>query len=168
MTLTTHALIAAAVTQSFGRSHPVLGFAAAIASHYLSDAIPHWDYALNAGVEWKEKPKEDWTPDDFWQFRMRIRHDLIKIVADAVIGALAVAALTQPASPADWLWAGGVTVGGMLPDFLQGLHLSGIRILKPAQRFHDLWHTKIRLGPYPLVGIPFQVFIAAIAILFLL
>lgn len=167
MTLTTHALIAAAVTRSFAGSHPVLGFFAAVASHYLADAIPHWDYAISAGAGWKEKPKEDWTPEDFHQFRLRIRHDLARIAADAGIGALAVLVLTRPASPADWLWVGGAIVGGMLPDFLQGLHLSGIRWLKPCQRFHDLWHTRIRLGPYPLIGIPFQVLIAAIAILFL-
>ena len=51
MTLTTHSLIAAAVTKPLAAANPLLIFAAAFASHLIADAIPHWDYPLASLVK---------------------------------------------------------------------------------------------------------------------
>ena len=47
MTLTTHAIVGAAVA-SFVPSNPVLGLSLAFLSHLAIDVIPHWDYAIKS------------------------------------------------------------------------------------------------------------------------
>jgi hypothetical protein len=47
MILSTHAIVGGAIAGLFP-SHPVLVAAAAFASHFAIDAIPHWDYPLHA------------------------------------------------------------------------------------------------------------------------
>ena len=47
MTLTTHAVVGAAIATSMP-NHPVIGFTLAFASHFVLDAIPHWDYKLSS------------------------------------------------------------------------------------------------------------------------
>jgi hypothetical protein len=44
MTLTTHALVGAAAA-SFFPAHPYAAFAAGFVSHFVIDALPHWDEA---------------------------------------------------------------------------------------------------------------------------
>src|SRR3989338_1430896 len=44
--LSTHILIATAAAKPFFGAHPAIILATAIVSHFLSDAIPHWDYHL--------------------------------------------------------------------------------------------------------------------------
>ena len=45
MTLTTHAIFGAGLA-SLMPEHPVAAFIAGFASHFVLDAIPHWDYAI--------------------------------------------------------------------------------------------------------------------------
>lgn len=165
MTLTTHSIIAAAAAKPFANSHPVFIFLAALASHYLADAIPHWDYRLHSLIEGEEGlHKKDiiFTRATFW-------FDLMRSAADAIFGLIIVALLVWPTSLHDWLFVILSSVGGILPDFLQGLYY-GLRlnILKPHQYLHDWIHAKIKLGPYPKLGIPFQLIIVLIAIVFLI
>lgn len=145
----------------------MLGFFVAVASHYLADAIPHWDYRPDAIVDIDEK-KSRWSARDARVFRARAAHGIPAVALDACLGALLVILLVRPDSRAAWLWVAGSIAGGILPDFLQGLYLSGLRVLKPLQQWHDRMHTNIRLGPYPQIGIPFQLLIAGIAIFSLL
>ncbi len=159
MTLATHIVIAAAVTKNIASRHPVLGFFAAIASHYLSDAIPHWDYSLRATEYNEDMEKLRWGRNRALMWR-----DLRHFALDGFIGAAVVLIAIRPVSAAQWTWAGLSIVGGVLPDFLQGLYFLGMRFLLPLQRFHDLAHTKMRLGPYPLIGIPFQALIFLLAV----
>jgi hypothetical protein len=167
MTLTTHIAIAAAVTKTFAVQNPVIGFFIAVATHYAADAIPHWDYRLHAASAFAGVPKENWTADQAGTFRALIVRDIRSIALDGITGALAALIVIRPATTTQWLWLGAVIVGGCLPDLLQGLYLGGVRFLKPLQTFHDRMHTSIRLGPYPLIGIPFQalIFLAAIRML---
>lgn len=164
MTLTTHAIIAAAVAKPFANSHPIFIFLAALASHYLADAIPHWDYRLHSLIEEEGLHKKDivFNRATFWL-------DLMRSAADAIFGLIAVALLVWPASSHSWLFVILSVVGGILPDFLQGIHY-GLRLnfLKPHQSFHDWIHAKIKLGPYSKLGIPFQLIIVLIAIAFLI
>lgn len=166
MILSTHILIAAAVAKPLASVHPAAAFIAALASHYLSDAIPHWDYTLHS-IENKDDPeKRQWSVD-----RTLLLKDFFRYATDAFIGAALVALLMRPSSWHELWWFLAVVIGGALPDFLQALQMLRIplgRWLHPHQLFHDWIHTKIKLGPYPLIGIPLQAIIALIAIYALL
>lgn len=166
MTLTTHIAIAAAATQPFAQSYPMLGFFAALASHYLADAVPHWDYGMHAIG--RNEQKLQWSADQAHIFRRRVIRDIGHFAVDGLLGVGITLLLTRPVSAEEWLWIIGAIAGGILPDFLQGAYLSGAAFLRPLQRFHDRCHTKIKLGPYPLIGIPLQIIILFIAISFLL
>lgn len=45
MILTSHTIIGVAAASVFP-SHPIVAFSAALLSHYIMDAIPHWEYDL--------------------------------------------------------------------------------------------------------------------------
>jgi len=47
MTLTTHAVVGAADCHKHA-DHPVIASTLAFASHFVLDAIPHWDYKLSS------------------------------------------------------------------------------------------------------------------------
>lgn len=165
MTLTTHALIAAALAKPLMHVHPAFAFIIAFASHFPADAIPHWDYQLRSVVSNDASLEKRWNPS-----RKTFQDDLLRTAIDGFFGALAVFALTRPSTYQEILWAASVVVGSMLPDFLQGVYffLKRPAALAPLQKFHQWIHSKILLGPYPLIGIPFQLVIAGIAVWFLI
>lgn len=163
MTLATHIIIAAAIAKPLAAQHPLFAFLAAFASHYLSDAIPHWDYPLQSASGSVEHTDKHFifTKTTFWKA-------IIRAGIDCVIGSIVVFLLLHPSTSDQYLFLIIVIVGGILPDFLQGVYY-GLRTktLRFHQDFHDHMHTKIKLGPYPLIGIPFQLLIIALSIFFL-
>lgn len=162
MTLATHIIIAAAVSKPVGIAYPVFVFLASLATHYLSDAIPHWDYRL------RSLPEEKDMHNRAFSSARAFLHDLKKIVPDALVGISVAALALWPETNEQYLFWALVVIGSVLPDFLQGVYYAThLKILEPIQRFHDLVHTKIKLGPYPKFGIPFQVVIALLAVYFL-
>ena len=162
MTLTTHSIIAAAVTRPFRHTHPVLVLAIAILSHYLSDAIPHWDYRLKSISDEENADTRVLSKD--WSVLWR---DFLHFAFDGFLGTAIVILVARPVSREDWLWLIFSIIGGCLPDFLQGLYVLKLRFLKPHQRFHDFMHAKIRLGPYPFIGVPFQLAVSLLSLYFL-
>lgn len=156
MILITHALIGAAAASPFGAAHPVIAFLIGYASHLLADAIPHWDYQLlSLGDQEKS--------DDFrWAFKSAaFRKDVIRIVLDFSAG-IGLVLLVRPEPSLSLLSA---VLGGIAPDALQGIYFTRYApFLKSLQKMHDSFHTEMKLGPYPLIGIPFQTFIALTAI----
>ena len=127
MILTTHAIVGGAVASLFP-SHPVLVAGLAFASHFVIDAIPHWDYPLHSI---SVKPGAD---------NRALKLDRALIVDLASIGFDACAGLAL----ALWLFATPGTLGvialgalaGMLPDPLQFLHnLYPHQPLASLQRF---------------------------------
>lgn len=153
MILITHSVIAAAVVKQLGISNPALAFAVGMATHYLSDAIPHWSYDLSS-VEDQENPEiRHWN-------KTRLLRDAIKFCLDGLAG-LAVVYYAAPVhSFGETLPFLLAAIGGCFPDALQGLYITVKHpLLRPLQKFHDLMHAKIRLEPYPLIGIPFQIII---------
>ena len=164
MTLTTHIAIAAAVTRPIAHIHPALTFVVALASHYLSDAIPHWDYELRSPEkdELARVKKISVHHPEFGQ-------DFIKMSLDGTLGLALMWFIIGPVSFETTIWIGLAAVGGCLPDFLQGVYtILDLKFLAPLHRFHHLMHTKIRLGPYPKMGIPFQLVILFITLYFLI
>lgn len=148
MTLATHIAIAGVAARSLVAVHPGLAVAAAIASHYLLDAIPHWDYSLRS-----------LAPENrHWKFsRASLRADLGRVILDGMIGISLLILLLWPRVLTDFLIIGLLTMGAILPDLLQGIYYTKkADFLKPLQCFHDWFHSKIQLGPYPAIGVPLQ------------
>ena len=173
MTLTTHSIIAAAVTKPLMRFlaasaipahvHPIFIFLVAVASHYAADAIPHWDYPLASIENPENKENRRWGRD-----RSTLLKDISHFALDGFLGAAIVLVIIHPVTAQQWTWALLAIIGGCLPDFLQGVYMLERKFLRLHQRFHDICHTDIRLGHYPRFGIPFQAIIAMIALYTLL
>lgn len=158
MTLATHIVIASAITKSLS-ANPVLGFLMALLSHYLTDAIPHWDYRLRSLQEESTADKREFSSwNDFFI-------DLGKMAFDFFLGAALALWIFSPNSAAGWLYSAGVIAGAVLPDFLQGIYYTRrAEFLMPVQKFHDLMHTKIKLGRYPTFGVTSQAILFIVAV----
>jgi hypothetical protein len=152
MILSTHAVVGGALAGLFP-SHPVAAFAVGFASHFVIDAIPHWDYPLRSiSVARGARNQVRLTP--------ALARDVALIGFDAIVGlALAIGIFATPSTIVAVL-AG--AVGAMLPDPLQFVHtLYPHEPLASLQRFHRWMHTKRRLH-WP-IGVSSQVaFVAAV------
>lgn len=51
MTATAHAIVAGAIAAKFG--NPTLAPLLSLASHFIMDSVPHWDF----GTNWRSRPK---------------------------------------------------------------------------------------------------------------
>jgi hypothetical protein len=152
MTLTTHAVVGAAIA-SLIPEHPVLVFCAAFASHFVIDAIPHWDYAI-ASSSINPKIGAVMKYDEaFFQ-------DVLRIGTDALLGILLSLWLFGSYHP--WVVLLGACAG-ILPDPLQFIYTRWRHEpLVSLQRFHQWIHTNIRLRNLPALGIASQlIFLAA-------
>lgn len=163
MTLAVHALIGAAASRRLGMHNPLALFIVGAATHYLSDAIPHWDYRLLSF------PHGEKSQTRRWPFASAaFKKDIVRIACDGALGMVLVLLIGQPASFATAIPFLLAAFGAMAPDLLQGIYFTGYAaFLKPFQKFHDFCHTKIKLSPYPAIGVPFQIIIAIAAIYFL-
>ncbi len=160
MIFSAHAIVGAAVAQMFPEN-PVLGFCAAFASHFVCDAIPHWEYHLrSAHIDSANELNNDMKINRAFLF------DLARMGLDALLGVAVAAYLFQPwfegVPEQRWLpettqWMIGV-VGGLLPDFLQFVYWKLRREpLIGLQKFHLWIHSKKKLDKYPILGILFQI-----------
>jgi hypothetical protein len=153
MTLAAHAIVGASIA-SLMPSHPVLGFVAGFTSHFLLDAIPHWDYSLRSKKEDKNNPMNN----DIVLGRNFI-FDLFKMSADAFFGLIVALFLFGSLSNFHLIWASfWGAIGAMFPDALQFVSIKwrhepmiGLR------RFHLWVHSKVDLGNRPVLGISTQI-----------
>jgi hypothetical protein len=137
MILCTHAIVGAAFG-SFVPSHPGLAFVLGFCSHFVLDAIPHWDYPIRSA---SLSPRRSSS--------MRVDRafvaDLLTIGTDGVSGLAAAVVLFGPQS--------GVlaaAIAAMLPDPLQLLHAHfGHEPLGTLQRFHRWIHSKRKIAVVP-------------------
>jgi hypothetical protein len=151
MILSTHAVVGGAIATQFP-SHPVLVVVAGFASHFVIDAIPHWDYSLRAISLKPGANNRSMTLDG------RLVTDLALIGFDASLGlALAIWLFATPAT------LGAIALGavaGMAPDPLQFLQsVFPHEPLNSLQRFHRWIHSRRKL-PW-LTGASSQVLFAA-------
>src|SRR3989338_10218169 len=105
MTLTTHAIVGAALA-SFIPEHPVLGFCVGLTSHYVIDAIPHWDYRIYSDSVHPEK-------GGAMRFNKELVRDMIDIGFDIACGVMLALFFFAPAVPLAVILAG--AIGGILP-----------------------------------------------------
>jgi hypothetical protein len=148
MILSTHAIVGAAIA-SFLPSHPTTAFVLGFASHFVLDAIPHWDYPIrSAAVDPKIGAP---MPCD----RALLR-DAVVIGSDGLLGILG--ALLLFAS-ADGLWSILLgAFGAMLPDPLHTIHAHfPYEPLRTLQRFHRWIHTDKRIKEDIIVGVGSQI-----------
>jgi hypothetical protein len=153
MILSTHAIIGAAIA-SFLPSHPAAAFVLGFASHFVLDAIPHWDYPIRSA---SVNPNIG-AP---MTFDRTLFQDAITIGSDGLLGILA--ALFLFAS-AENLWAILLgSFGAMLPDPLQFAHVRfPHEPLRTIQRFHRWMHTDKRING--VLGIGSQLVLVALIV----
>jgi hypothetical protein len=159
MTLTTHAITGATVAALIP-SHPVLGFVAAFASHFVLDAIPHWAYSIKSLKEDEENPmNSDMVIGKDFYF------DILKIGADGILGLLASFVLLSvflKCSPFIVLLG---AIAGMMPDALQFVYWKWKhKPLTSLHRFHIYIHAKTDLNKRPVVGILLQLVLVCIVL----
>jgi hypothetical protein len=157
MMLTTHALAGAAAAALIP-AHPVAGFAAGFASHFVLDAIPHWNF----------KPSSIRNPDDLdridMPFSRQFWKDVVVIGADGLLGlVLALTFFAHDAVTTAAVLAG--AAGGILPDALQFVYFKFKKEpLVSLQKFHKgIQNTdKTRfLQARPVLGMVLQVLLLA-------
>ena len=131
MILSTHAIVGGAIATLFP-SHPVLVATAGFVSHFAIDAIPHWDYPLQAISIRPAAGSASLNLD------RRLWVDLSLIALDACAG-LAIAI---------WLFATPATIGAILLGALSAGRARSVprEPLKALQRFHQWIHAKRKLS----------------------
>lgn len=151
MILATHAIVGAAVAHLFPR-YPLIGFLLAFASHFVLDAIPHWNYRLRSFRSTKETGRG--RPDMAWGKDFLI--DLSKIALDGLLGVGLAFLLFRPQSWHDVLITLVGVMGGVLPDALQFLYWKlGGKPLAWFQRAHHAAHFGEDIEN-PIVGASLQ------------
>lgn len=163
MTLTAHALVGAAAA-ALVPQNPLAGFALGFASHFVIDAIPHWDYEPRSLRENKaDKLKTFIEPGrDF-------ENDVLFVLGDALLGFLLSALVMSlwlfhvPFSTVFW----GV-FGALVPDGLHFIYFKWhVPWLVPLERFHNWVQEASPLAVPAWVGVGLQVVLvcAVIALL---
>lgn len=152
MILTTHALVGAAVASTVPE-HPVLGFILGFGSHFLLDAIPHWEYHLGSIVEDKGDPL-----NTNMHINAKFLIDLLKVGFDAVLGLGLSIFIFSSSTPLVPILAG--AIGGMLPDPLQFAYWKlRVEPLISLQKFHTWIHANKKLNHRPVLGISLQILV---------
>jgi hypothetical protein len=161
MTLAAHAIVGASIANLMP-SHPVLGFAAGFASHFLLDAIPHWDYHLASVKEDSDNPMNNDIV-----FNINFIFDLFKMGLDAILGIIIVLFLFGISnSHLMWtpLWG---AIGALTPDALQFVYLKWKHEpIVSIHQFHILRiHSKKSLDDSPILGIFLQIIIVILFVI---
>ncbi len=157
MTLTAHAIVGAGVAAMIP-THPVLGVCAAFASHFLVDAIPHYDYQIRSA---SIHPQKGGT----MTFDRALLFDLLAIGSDFVLGIML--AIFFFATPQTVLLIALAAFAGQFPDALQFAYTRAPHLLAPLQRFHYWIHTKHHLREHPVFGVVSQIVLIALFIVLL-
>lgn len=127
MFVTTHAAIGALIASQFP-GHPYIAFFLAVASHFLSDIIPHGDTHLYKG----------------YVAGFKVKRALAYVLVDSIVAMF----LTMYVLNSDiFVDRRTVTIGiiaGVLPDFLVGVYeLFKFKWLKWFHRVHFFFHNMV-------------------------
>jgi hypothetical protein len=149
LTLTTHAIVGGAIA-SLVPAHPWLGLSLAFASHFLLDALPHWDYPIrSSSIDPKVAARMKYDGALF--------ADLFTIGGDAALGVLLAIALFNAQTSTSYLLAFGGACAGIIPDALQFVYMRfPQQPLTSIQRFHEWVHTSHGMSKRPVLGIASQ------------
>jgi hypothetical protein len=157
MTLTTHAVVGAAIATLFPQ-HPVIVFCAAFASHFVIDAIPHADYPITS-------PSVNPLVGAAMRYDRRLFRDTVVIAGDGILGLILSLWLFSPQASI-WLIMFGA-FAGILPDPLQFLYAHfRHEPLVTLQRFHQWIHTDHRMKDTPVLGVFSQILFIVLVVVF--
>lgn len=163
MTLTTHIIVAGAVAAPF-LHNPPLAFAVGLASHYLLDAIPHWDWELGSLPQ--SDPQNKNAKEEMVVQHNKIVRDLIRVTLDVSIGLLVLFAIGilggGIGSPAIFYGLAAAAFGGILPDALQFVYFVMWRKqpMRAIQWFHDFFHARTKIAQRQMaLGLAYQAMI---------
>lgn len=133
MTLTAHAITGAALA-SLVPDQPLVGFVIGFASHFVLDAIPHWDYKLNS----KKEDSNNHMNDDM-VINKDFLKDILKISFDGILGLLLSLIVFNFYFKFPTLVVLSGVIGAMMPDALQFVYMKWRHEpLISLQKFH-LW-----------------------------
>lgn len=123
MTLTTHAVIGAAIGSAV--ADPVVGFLAGATSHFLVDMIPHGDNQLA----------------DLFRVHKRRKLAVTYVTIDAIIALLLLLATFAARGESNNLAFSAAVAGSILPDLLVGLaDATKWKPLRKFSKFHFFFH----------------------------
>lgn len=147
MTLTAHGIVGAGVAVAL-QSHPVLAIAAAFASHFLVDAIPHYDYPIRSA---SINPKIG-AP---MRFDRALLLDFFSIGTDFALGMVLGTFLFGSSDL--WSLAAIGAFMGIFPDPLQFVygHFRHEPLVS-LQKFHQWIHTSHHLREHVVLGVVSQ------------
>lgn len=133
MTLTAHAITGAALA-SLVPDQPLVGFAVGFLSHFVLDAIPHWDYKLNS----KKEDTNNHMNDDM-VINKDFLKDILKIGFDGLLGLLLSLIVFNFYFKFSVFIVLSGAIGAMMPDALQFVYMKWRHEpLTSLQKFH-LW-----------------------------
>ncbi|MFA6416156.1 MAG: hypothetical protein WCW56_01580 [Candidatus Paceibacterota bacterium] len=145
MILSTHSIVGASFAGLLA-TDPATAFAVGLASHYLLDMVPHWDYQIGG-----EKTEDDIKKINLNFTSPTFISDLSKITLDFALGLIISYYFLVHMAGFSWLVVLAGIIGGVLPDFLQFLYskfynkIYGLPLVW-FQKLHDFFHTDHR--PY--------------------
>lgn len=152
MILSTHGAVGGGVALALS-GNPILGLACAFFSHFLLDAIPHWDYKLRSAMIDDSQPLEN----DMSVGGSGFYVDLFKIGCDACVGLALAIVLFVPYSLEHPYIAVFGAIFAILPDSLQFVYWKVRREpLTSLQRFHTWIHARTKITS-PILGVIFQI-----------
>lgn len=125
MTATAHALVGAVLASKI--VNPAIGIPAAFISHFVMDAVPHWDF----GTNWRQKSK------------LRL---YIESAIDVIFGFSLVFILFRNLADPVYLWS--MVIFAQLPDWLEVPAWYFNIKMAPftwAQKLQDVIHNKLAL-----------------------
>lgn len=160
MTLATHSIVGALVATSLAPVNPALAVVASFGSHFVLDALPHWDYKLGSMSRDEHHPIALTFAKD-----RRFLIDLLKISCDMGLGLVGTFLVFELLSLPFSIIALMGLLAGVIPDFFQFVY-SHFRIapLRVLQRFHTWIHSDHRLDGRPYVGIGSQVMVVIVCV----
>lgn len=169
MTLATHAVVGGAVASLFP-SHPIIAFFAGFFSHFVLDAIPHWDYKIlsayaNPDVAMSVNKAEFGGSGKIKADKYFIS-DLLRIGTDASLGIFITLLVWHPTTIIQLeILALGV-FGAILPDFLQFVYTRfPYQPMIFIQNFQNFMQAKYKLNDKPILGIFLQAVVMITAVL---
>ncbi|MEX1026638.1 MAG: hypothetical protein WD049_01335 [Candidatus Paceibacterota bacterium] len=139
MVLSTHSVIGATTATILTRD-PALGFLVGVASHFLLDMVPHWDYTLAS----KRDPGTDDVQHKTMVFGRAFLFDCVKMGFDFGLGIAVVSVLAFSEPSVAWVLVAGLW-GGVLPDILQFCYFRAPRVFGWAQMIHESVHSRFEI-----------------------
>jgi hypothetical protein len=160
MTLTTHAVVGSLVGAA-AAANPVAAAFFGLASHFLMDSIPHWDYPLASVKKDLKNPMNDDMDTSGGAFYL----DLGKIALDVLLGFSIVWLTFHLASSTILIGAFIGAFFAMVPDSFQFIYWKfRHEPLVSLQRFHIYLHAQTKLDDRPVLGILSQIAIIGVVV----